>query len=65
MESKDARESPEEETLVAKMIPPLDVEFPKIVGDTIYSIAGGTIIEEKIPLPSVEEMQHMLGVDND
>lgn len=47
------------------MIPPLNIEFPKIVGDTIYSIAGGTIVEEKIHLPSVEEMQHMLGVSDD
>lgn len=47
------------------MIPPLEVEFPKIVGDTIYSISGGTIIEENIPPLSAEEIRHMLGVDND
>lgn len=62
MEPENAGESSKEETLVAKMIPPFDVEFPKIVGDTIYSIAGGTIVEEKITLPSVEEIRHMLGV---
>ena len=65
MESENAGESPKEETLVAKMIPPLDVEFPKIVGNTIYSIAGGTIIEENIPPLTVEEIRSMLGVTND
>ena len=47
------------------MIPPLDVEFPKIVGDTIYSIAGGTIAEENIPPLSVEEIKHMLEISDD
>ena len=47
------------------MILPLDVEFPKIVGDTIYSIAGGTIIEENIPPLTVEEIRSMFGVTND
>ena len=65
MESENARESSKEETLVAKMIPPINVEFPKIVGDTIYSIAGGTIIEENIPQLSAEEIRSMLGVTDD
>ena len=47
------------------MIPPLDVEFPKIIGNTIYSIVGGTIIEENIPPLTVEEIRSMLGVTND
>ena len=47
------------------MIPPINVEFPKIVGDTIYRIAGGTIVEEKIPPLSAEEIRHMLGVADD
>lgn len=47
------------------MIPPINVEFPKIVGDTIYSIAGGTIIEENIPQLSAEEIRSMLGVTDD
>lgn len=47
------------------MIPPLDVEFPKIVGDTLYYISCGTIIEENIPPLSVEEIRHMLGVSDD
>lgn len=44
------------------MIPPINIEFPKIVDDTVYYISGGTIIEEKIPPLSVEEIRHMLGV---
>ena len=47
------------------MIPPLDVEFPKIIGNTIYYIAGGSIVEEKIPPLTVEEIRSMLGVTDD
>lgn len=32
------------------MIPPLNIEYPKIVGNTMYTIAGGAIIEEDISL---------------
>lgn len=42
------------------MIPPINIEFPKIVDDTIYYISGGTIIEENIPPLSVEEMRDIL-----
>ena len=47
------------------MIPPLDIEFPKIVGDTIYRIIGGTIIEDNISPLSAEEIRHTLGVSDD
>lgn len=32
------------------MIPLLNIEFPKIVDNTLYMISGGTIIEEDISL---------------
>lgn len=32
------------------MIPPLNIEFPKIVDNTLYMISGGTIIEEDISM---------------
>lgn len=32
------------------MIPPINVEFPKIVDNTLYRISGGTIIEEDISI---------------
>lgn len=47
------------------MIPPLNVEYPKIVDNALYMIAGGTIIEENIPPLTVEEIRSMLGIDND
>lgn len=47
------------------MIPPINAEFPKIVGDTLYYIRCGNIIEEKIPSLSVEELRRMLGVSDD
>lgn len=46
------------------MIPPLDVEFPKIVGDTIYYISGGSIVEEKIDPLSVDEIRSILESEN-
>lgn len=46
------------------MIPPLNVEYPKIVDNTLYMIAGGTIIEEDISLTAedVEKLKKDLGI---
>ena len=49
------------------MIPPLNVEYPKIVGNTLYRIAGGTIIEEDVSLTEseIERLKGELGVTHE
>jgi hypothetical protein len=32
------------------MIPPINAEYPKIVDNILYMVAGGTIVEEDISL---------------
>lgn len=46
------------------MIPPLNIEYPKIVDNTLYMIAGGTIIEEDISLTAedIEKLKKDLGI---